>query len=55
MITDVNGDSALLILLQSFWYADVGLMYDRRFYLKNGVFWDITLCGSCKSRRFGET
>jgi hypothetical protein len=23
--------------------------------MKNGVFWDITLCGSCKSRRFGET
>jgi hypothetical protein len=21
--------------------------------LKNGVFWDITTCGSCKNRRFG--
>jgi hypothetical protein len=22
---------------------------------KNGVFWDVTPCGSCKSRRFGGT
>jgi hypothetical protein len=21
--------------------------------LKDGVFWDVTLCGSCKNRRFG--
>jgi hypothetical protein len=21
--------------------------------LKNGVFWDVTPCGSCKNRRFG--
>jgi hypothetical protein len=23
--------------------------------LKNGVFWDVTLCGPCKNRRFGGT
>jgi hypothetical protein len=23
--------------------------------MKNGVFWDVTLCGSCKNRRFGGT
>jgi hypothetical protein len=23
--------------------------------LKNGVFWVVTPCGSCKSRRFGGT
>jgi hypothetical protein len=23
--------------------------------MKNGVFWDATLCGSCKNRRFGGT
>jgi hypothetical protein len=23
--------------------------------MKNGVLWDVTLCGSCKNRRFGET
>jgi hypothetical protein len=23
--------------------------------LKNGVFWDVMLCGSCKNRRFGGT
>jgi hypothetical protein len=24
-------------------------------HLKNGVFWDVTPCGSCKNRRFGGT
>jgi hypothetical protein len=23
--------------------------------MKNDVFWDVTLCGSCKNRRFGGT
>jgi hypothetical protein len=23
--------------------------------MKNGVCWDVTLCGSCKNRRFGGT
>jgi hypothetical protein len=23
--------------------------------MKNGVFWDVTLCGSCRNRRFGGT
>jgi hypothetical protein len=23
--------------------------------MKNAVFWDVTLCGSCKNRRFGGT
>jgi hypothetical protein len=23
--------------------------------IKNGVFWDVTLCGSCKNGRFGGT
>jgi hypothetical protein len=23
--------------------------------MKNGVFWDVTPCGSCKIRRFGGT
>jgi hypothetical protein len=23
--------------------------------MKNGVFWDVTLCGSCKNRRFSGT
>jgi hypothetical protein len=23
--------------------------------VKNGIFWDVTLCGTCKNRRFGET
>jgi hypothetical protein len=24
-------------------------------YMKNGVFWVVTPCGSCKNRRFGGT
>jgi hypothetical protein len=23
--------------------------------MKNGIFWDVTLCGSCKNQRFGGT
>jgi hypothetical protein len=23
--------------------------------MKNAVFWDVTLCGSCKNQRFGGT
>jgi hypothetical protein len=23
--------------------------------MKNGVFWEVTSCGSCKDRRFGGT
>jgi hypothetical protein len=26
-----------------------------KLYLKNGVFWDVTPCGSCKNRRFRGT
>jgi hypothetical protein len=25
----------------------------RETEVKNGVFWDVMLCGSCKNRRFG--
>jgi hypothetical protein len=28
---------------------------DYILYLKNGVFWDVTLRGSCKNGRFGGT
>jgi hypothetical protein len=28
---------------------------ERDNYMKNGVFWDVTPCGSCKNRRFGGT
>jgi hypothetical protein len=27
----------------------------KGFKLKNGVFWVVTPCGSCKNRRFGRT
>jgi hypothetical protein len=27
----------------------------QKYYLKNGVFWVVTPCGSCKNRRFGGT
>jgi hypothetical protein len=28
---------------------------EKRKLLKNGVFWDVTSCGSCINRRFGGT
>jgi hypothetical protein len=27
----------------------------KHFSVKNGVFWNVTLCGPCKNRRFGGT
>jgi hypothetical protein len=32
-----------------------GINMATRKLLKNGVFWDVTLCGSCKNRCVGET
>jgi hypothetical protein len=29
--------------------------YGKMKSVKNGVFWDVTPCGSCKNRRFGGT
>jgi hypothetical protein len=31
------------------------VLEEMRFMLKNGVFWVVTPCGSCKNRRFGGT
>jgi hypothetical protein len=28
---------------------------EHKLRVKNGVFWDVTPCGSCKNRRFGGT
>jgi hypothetical protein len=29
------------------------LSAETEYIMKNGVFWDVTPCGSCKNRRFG--
>jgi hypothetical protein len=29
--------------------------YELGLHMKNGVFWVVTPCGSCKKRRFGGT
>jgi hypothetical protein len=31
------------------------VIMDKIAYFKNGVFWDVTLYASCKTRRFGGT
>jgi hypothetical protein len=31
----------------------IGFVVFTAMIMKNGVFWDITLCGSSKNRRFG--
>jgi hypothetical protein len=40
-----------------FWDIKTQFVLHRRHItsLKNGVFWDVTPCGSCKNRRFGGT
>jgi hypothetical protein len=63
--------SALASLIRRFilsynrWHGRVQIIFSRllsvRFevftavIMKNAVFWDVTLCASCKSRRFGGT
>jgi hypothetical protein len=32
-----------------------GRIFEHGKKLNNGVFWDVTPCGSCKNRRFGGT
>jgi hypothetical protein len=34
------------------WLETLGKLKEKS---KNGAFWDVTLCGSCKNRRFGGT
>jgi hypothetical protein len=36
-------------------YADTRCHGGALQQMKNGVFWDVTPCGSCKNRRFGGT
>jgi hypothetical protein len=37
------------------WLIDWHLLSSEQLHgtMKNGVFWDVTPCGSCKNRRFG--
>jgi hypothetical protein len=38
------------------YYKQLNTLYvSAQYNLKNGVFWDVTPCGSCKNRRFGGT
>jgi hypothetical protein len=36
-------------------YKDLDSIWKLNLYAKNGVFWDVTPCGSCKNWRFGGT
>jgi hypothetical protein len=36
-------------------YKNVRFEVSTAVTMKNGVFWDVMLCGSCKNRRFGRT
>jgi hypothetical protein len=43
-----------------FYILEDGILHSHRrenlkSYMKNAVFWDVTLCGSCENRRFGRT
>jgi hypothetical protein len=35
------------------YYICINLNVEHIYLKKNGVFWDVTTCGSCKNRRFG--
>jgi hypothetical protein len=46
--------NSLNILEDGYNYRHIGRLWTTGF-LKNGVFWVVTPCGSCKNRRFGGT
>jgi hypothetical protein len=43
------------VIFQKTAFFKVDTFYRISLTLKNGVFWVVTLCGSCKNRRFGGT
>jgi hypothetical protein len=43
----------ILIILE--YLKDVSFEVFTAVTMKNGVFWDVTLCGSCKNRDLGGT
>jgi hypothetical protein len=45
--------TSLLQISASLW--DVRFEVFTTVTMKNGAFWDVTPCGSCKNRRFGGT
>jgi hypothetical protein len=49
-------DVIFLSLFKIIWHHAVLTDYaEQEIYSKNGVFWNVTQCGSCKNRRFGGT
>jgi hypothetical protein len=44
--------SSPTVLLELSNFVETWIIISTR---KDGVFWDVTLCGSCKNRRFGGT
>jgi hypothetical protein len=45
----------VMLAYVSFFLPYIMEILNCAFIKKNGVFWDVTLCGSCKNRRFGGT
>jgi hypothetical protein len=52
--TKENGDK-ILALIHEDSHRTIYQLVDTTGIVKNGVFWDVMQCGSCKNRRFGET
>jgi hypothetical protein len=49
-----NGGENITITVRTF-YQNVRFEVFTAVTMKNGVFWDVTPCGSCKNQRFGGT
>jgi hypothetical protein len=55
-LANSHEEACRIIVLQSATkYNCVGFEVFTAATMKKGVFWDVTLCGSCKNRRFGGT
>jgi hypothetical protein len=48
-----TSDVKLVFLFYISEYSCVRFDVFTKVTMKNGVFWDVTPCGSCKNRRFG--
>jgi hypothetical protein len=56
--TEMHTGKEIYVKFNSFCSDQIGLVGVEVFAvvtMKNGVFWEVTPCGSCKNRRFGGT
>jgi hypothetical protein len=58
-LVQISPQHSVLKCIHSMYFGYCDIKYyphiKPKTFLKNGIFWDVTPCGSCKNRRFGGT